>query len=450
MFCKFCGAELPESETLCAACGKVTAAQEEAPEKEESVEPVQDEKKKRSPWKIGIAIGAAVVLLAALVAVIVAGTRGGFAPRENNIQYRDNYTVEDSKAAAKADEVIATVGDKSLTNGQLQVYYWMQVYDFLNYYGSYASMYGLDYTKPLNEQYYSEEDGTTWQQYFLRNAIEGWQNYAVLCILGEKAGFELDEEYTKFFEELPDTLQAAATENGFESVNDMFRADMGPGCDVDDYIEYMNLYYYGYLYFGDVYDSVIPTTAEIEAYYTENQEALEADGYGKDDGNSVDVRHILICVEGGTKDEDGNVTYSDDEWEACRAEAQALLDQWKSGEATEDSFAALANEKSEDTGSNTNGGLYQGVTSTTNFVEPFLNWCMDENRQVGDTDLVQSSYGYHIMYFSASEELWVSKCRDSIISAHCTKMLEDGIAEYPIEVDYKAIVLGNVDLVSES
>jgi hypothetical protein len=30
----------------------------------------------------------------------------------------------------------------------------------------------------------------------------------------------------------------------------------------------------------------------------------------------------------------------------------------------------------------------------------FNDWCFDPDRQVGDTGIVETSYGYHIMYFS--------------------------------------------------
>lgn len=33
-------------------------------------------------------------------------------------------------------------------------------------------------------------------------------------------------------------------------------------------------------------------------------------------------------------------------------------------------------------------------------VEDFENWCFDASRQVGDTGIVESTYGYHVMYFS--------------------------------------------------
>lgn len=101
------------------------------------------------------------------------------------------------------------------------------------------------------------------------------------------------------------------------------------------------------------------------------------------------VRHILIGVS-DSSDESAMA--------AAKEEAQALLDEFLAGEATEDAFAALANEHSEDTGSNTNGGLYEAVASGA-MVENFDAWCFDESRQPGDTGIVESPYGYHIMYF---------------------------------------------------
>ena len=56
-------------------------------------------------------------------------------PRENNVLYKDSYTVSDKKAMRKREDVVASVPGAELTNGQLQIYYWNQVYDFLNNYG---------------------------------------------------------------------------------------------------------------------------------------------------------------------------------------------------------------------------------------------------------------------------------------------------------------------------
>jgi hypothetical protein len=112
----------------------------------------------------------------------------------------------------------------------------------------------------------------------------------------------------------------------------------------------------------------------------------------------VNVRHILVKFEGGTTDSTtGITTYSDEEKNAAKEKAEEILDEWMSGDATEDSFAALANEKSDD-GDGTTGGLYENVYPGQ-MVSSFNDWCFDASRQSGNTGIIESEYGYHVMYF---------------------------------------------------
>ena len=98
----------------------------------------------------------------------------------------------------------------------------------------------------------------------------------------------------------------------------------------------------------------------------------------REEYNTVDVRHILVQEE--TSDT-----------------ADALLAQWKAGEATEASFAQLAMENSTD-GSKYDGGLYTRIYEGQ-MVDAFNNWCFNSSRKSGDTEVVQTEYGYHVMYF---------------------------------------------------
>ena len=117
----------------------------------------------------------------------------------------------------------------------------------------------------------------------------------------------------------------------------------------------------------------------------------------------VNVRHILAGFEGGTTDDSGNTTYTDEEKAAAKQTAEDILNEWKQGDATEDSFAALATEKSTDTGSKDNGGLYENVYPGQ-MVSAFNNWCFDASRKSGDTGIVETSYGYHVMYFVGNSD----------------------------------------------
>lgn len=117
----------------------------------------------------------------------------------------------------------------------------------------------------------------------------------------------------------------------------------------------------------------------------------------------VNVRHILVSFEGGTT-ENGTTTYSDEEKAAAKEKADALLAQWKSGDATEDSFAELAKENSTDPGSVDNGGLYEEVYPGQ-MVSAFNDWCFDASRKAGDTGIIETSYGYHVMYFCGNADI---------------------------------------------
>lgn len=108
--------------------------------------------------------------------------------------------------------------------------------------------------------------------------------------------------------------------------------------------------------------------------------------------NSVSVRHCLVEFEAEDAE---NVT--DAEKKAANKKANDLLASL-GDKITEDAFAAMAKENSTDTGSVENGGLYEEVR-LGQMVENFENWCFDKARKPGDTGIVETEYGYHIMYF---------------------------------------------------
>lgn len=117
----------------------------------------------------------------------------------------------------------------------------------------------------------------------------------------------------------------------------------------------------------------------------------------------VNVRHILIAP---TEDaETGEISTA--AWTEANKTATSILESWQSGDATEDSFAELANAQSADS-DGTDGGLYENVYKGQ-MVPEFEAWCFDEARQPGDTGIVKTDYGYHIMYFvGTGDNYWES------------------------------------------
>lgn len=119
------------------------------------------------------------------------------------------------------------------------------------------------------------------------------------------------------------------------------------------------------------------------------------------DTKTVNVRHILISPVDTTDSSASAKNATDEQWADAYAKAQDILNQYNSGEKTADSFAELAKANSAD-GSASNGGLYENVYPGQ-MVTPFNTWCFD-NRSVGDTAIVKTEYGYHVMYFDGATD----------------------------------------------
>ena len=122
----------------------------------------------------------------------------------------------------------------------------------------------------------------------------------------------------------------------------------------------------------------------------------------RDENPTIDVRHILISLGTATLSEEDE-GYAEEQAQLkadAHAKAEELLTQWQSGEATEDSYAALAMTESAD-GSKYDGGLYTQVYQGQ-MVTEFNDWCFDASRKPGDIGVVDTQYGAHVMYFSGT------------------------------------------------
>lgn len=146
------------------------------------------------------------------------------------------------------------------------------------------------------------------------------------------------------------------------------------------------------------------------------------------------VRHILVGFEGGTTDSNGSTTYSDEEKAAARTEAESILAQWKAGDKTEDSFAALATEKTDDTASAETGGLYEDISPASNYVTAFKEWALDDSRKPGDTGIVETEYGYHVMYYCGESALTYrdSMIKNDLVNADMEAWYEALLEAWPV------------------
>ena len=130
------------------------------------------------------------------------------------------------------------------------------------------------------------------------------------------------------------------------------------------------------------------------------------------------VRQILIMPD-GVDTSRSDVKLTDKQLAEARKKAQKILDKYNSGAKTELEFAKLAEKYSKDTESTSSGtsgnygGYYGGVTQGT-MVENFNDWSMDDLRTYGDTGIVDSKYGCHIMYFISKQPKYLFDCETDL------------------------------------
>lgn len=161
---------------------------------------------------------------------------------------------------------------------------------------------------------------------------------------------------------------------------------------------------------------------------------VKFNGRARQDYDTVNVRHILIQPTAGTlsSDAEGYEAEQNQLKADAKAQADAILTEWKNGEASEASFAQLAKEHSADS-SKYEGGLYTRVYKGQ-MVEAFEDWCFDPARKTGDTGVVETPYGYHVMFFSGTDlPRWQAAITSELASEATTAFVESLSADADVQ-----------------
>ena len=143
--------------------------------------------------------------------------------------------------------------------------------------------------------------------------------------------------------------------------------------------------------------------------------------------NSVDVRHCLIAFDA---EDSKNVT--EEEKKAAYDTAKKLYDEWLAGTKTSESFGTMATENTGDDASAANGGLMENIRISDGYVDAFEEWCFDPARKAGDNGIIETEYGYHIMYFvenNADDLDWKNSIKTTKANAAATAYEKELLAD---------------------
>ena len=387
----------------------------------------------------------------------------------NDITCKGSYTAGKMELSKNAQQVVARVGDHELTSGLLQIYYQTAI----NEYRLKGLEYGPNFEDRLDTQL-RDLDGIsiTWQQFFLQEALNNWHSHAAMMESSKTEELPLEEAYDRnekkheenlktqiynlnrlygyntkytvsgahqaYLDNLPTMLENMAAERGYKSTAAMANDLAGVGSNDKFLLEYARLLNEGYMYMTALSYHIEPLSADVEEYFTANEDSYAAAGISKD-GYLVNLRHILVIPDDATVAEDGTVTASDADWSDCKTEANKLLNKWRNNK-TEDYFGELAYRYSDDTGSNINGGLYSNLAKGQ-LTADLDAWCFDEDRKVGDTAIIRTGAGYHVVYFCEPTEIWFEQAEDDLIAEMLANEIKSAAKKHPMTVDYSAIML---------
>ena len=188
------------------------------------------------------------------------------------------------------------------------------------------------------------------------------------------------------------------------------------------------------------------------------------------DATTYDVRHILISFP---KAEEGKEEEKKDDVEVelldasaydvtvdidvdlektgdkeTYKKAQDILKEYLDGDKTENAFAELAKKYSEDSNAE-QGGIYTDVPKDK-MVDEFENWSLAKDRKYGDVGIVESSYGYHIMYHVGAETTtWKDVIKTDLATEKYNDFAEKIIKEDNVKIeneDAAVIELANEEL----
>lgn len=392
------------------------------------------------------------------------------------------------------NQVYAVVDGEKIKRVEFDYRYNEVLNSYYDQYGDMLTYLGADFTSDLSTQIYSGE--TTWEDFFQELAIETMIENKALAKAAEAEGYEYDvegeyEAYVEYMKAM--ASQYGYSTNNYvkmlygsyatlNNIAEFVKQDILAGVyyshistlkaptleeiqeiydnnkDTYDYVDYRVSTYTAKL--GEE-----PTEAEIKKAMKEAKQKAEkaeqtviTDGILTEEAYRSSVASVLRDWLFDESRKAGDTTVIEDadnhQYYAVAFEkryldetpsvsfrlilseevaGQDILDEWKLGPATEDSFGALAVKYSTDTTA-LSGGLYQAVTKNT--ISTILGeWLYDESRVKGETIAIEGSDGtQYVLYFlSHGEPEWTLSILNDEVQNAMTAYLEELVADVTVE-----------------
>lgn len=110
-----------------------------------------------------------------------------------------------------------------------------------------------------------------------------------------------------------------------------------------------------------------------------------------------------------------------------------ILAEWNAAGATEDAFISMVEKYSEDTYTNTNGGLYEELSKST-LDSTLSDWIFAEDRKAGDTvSIVEEGVTYVMYYVEDGRPEWQVKIAGTLLSEAMNEYLTALQESYEVE-----------------
>lgn len=258
----------------------------------------------------------------------------------------------------------------------------------------YASYFMPDATTSLAEQYYDEESGTTWRDYFTENAKNRLAYVTAANDAAEKEGFTLTEDQqAELQSELDYAIQSyslSGTMNG-QNLDWVLEYTFGEGMTEKIFRENYEKALTAAYYAQSVGDAITYSDSELDAYYAENADELDY------------FRYTVLPVYADAPADDSEAALKT-VMEAAEAEAKELAAQISDDESFSNVTVSYVMNHADNYGGDVANQTYNNQGSQ--LLDNMKDWMTDPSRQYGDTEVFSfggtedsSSNGYYVVMF---------------------------------------------------